>query len=819
MTERGREPTHASDEGGLHGVPCQEEEEEQQPSVAGSDVAQSAPPQQLEPRAQSAPPPQQLEPRHPVSYSQQVGGSVNKSGSLKSGGSRARSTAHKGTGREEGQRETEPTSPESRHNVSFSQQVGKSSNKSSSLKSGGHRASSTAHEITGREKRRRERTESHDQTSRTESDAEVALESRHNVSFSQQMGPGGSPLSNLKSGHARTANRSRRHAERGTAEPLEGENEQKSPDSPSAPVASDTNAARSGERGGVYSSQRVGRNMEKGSIEQTGALTPGAFSVRPHARSEDQSRRSRLAGSRHRSSERSSQNDILIQGRLVDERTPSTGLASDESPRSVTPRADGIPVSIPNAVVEVVDARIISDDGGNEAGDRRVTRRRYLICSAVTVILLGMIGLIVGLTQRPANDFSIESFVKLYLPQYSQQAILADPESPQAIAITFLSKDPKISTYTNTERLTRFSLATFYYALSDPDRREWDNSTGWVTYTEECSWFASSNSKSVCSADGRFIALTLEENSLSGSLPLELELLSDLQEIRLRENFITGVLPSEIGSLELLSVLDLAGNHLEGKIPLALGNNRMMVHLDLWDNVFYGTIPPSLFSHNVGETSRAGANSDTLQDDLEPRYMQQNGSDLRSLLEVVNLGNNLISGTIPSSIGMALNLRKLDLSTNRIQGAVPAIMSKLTLLSHFGMLLWMLSLFIVKLNFLTLFSLYRCSRVSYVDIRDNAFTGTLDSLLFTFVPSATYIDVGANYELFGTLPPGISRFENISHLGLDRIYLVGTIPTEIGLLAGLETLYLSDTYLAGSIPSEMYVFIAIFSFRLALLTY
>jgi hypothetical protein len=692
MTERGREPTNASDEGGLHGVPCQEEEEQRhgQPSVAGSDVAQSAPPQQLEPR-------------HPVSYSQQVGGSVNKSGSLKSGGSRARSTAHKRTGREEGQRETEPTSPESRDNVSFSQQVGKSSNKSSSLKSDGRGASSTAHEITGREKRRRERqTESHDHTSRTESDAEVALESRHSVSFSQQMGPGGSPLSNLKSGHARTANRSRRHAERGTAEPLEGEDEQKSPDSPSAPVASDANTARSGERSGVYSSQRVSRNMEKGSIEQTGALTPGAFSVRPHARSQDQSRRSRLVGSRHRSSERSSQNEILIQGRLVDERTPSTGLASDESPRSVTPRADGVPVSIPNAVVELVDARIISDDGGSEAGDRRVTRRRYLICSVVTVILLGIIGLIVGLTQRPADDFSIESFVKLYLPQYSQQAILADPESPQAIAITFLSNDPKISTYTNTERLTRFSLATFYYALSDPDRREWDNSTGWVTNLPECSWFTSSNSKSACSSDGRFIALTLEENSLSGSLPLELELLSDLQEIRLRENFLTGFIPSEIGSLELLSVLDLAGNHLEGKIPLALGNNRMMVHLDLWDNVFYGTMPPALFSHNVGETSRGGVNSDTLQDDLEPRYMQQNGNDLRSPLEVVNLGNNFISGTIPSSIGMALNLRKLDLSTNRIQGAVPAIMSKLTLLSHFGMLLWVLGLFIVKLNFLTM---------------------------------------------------------------------------------------------------------------------
>jgi hypothetical protein len=595
-----------------------------------------------------------------------------------------------------------PGEMESRPIVSFSQQVGGRGDKSIGPKSGIIPSSGRTDRDKGEGQERLETKTAQHEPSPTEipsfsrGSRDLVLEPRQNVSYSQQVGRNNSKKSRLQSGNAGAENRTFRHAVEMESTTEHWNSHTKSHHQVRAQDSCCGSAAASSGRDAdgaplISHRQQVGRNANKLVNVSNGGTRPGAVCVRPQPRpNEDQSRRDRLSTSGHRSS--LNQNEILIQGSLVEETgTSSAAVSAGSSPplsAQVYVCADYIPTSNLNASatpVELVDATI-PDEGDNEEGDRRVPKRVYLVLLVVATMVLGTIGLIVGLMLRPHDDFSIESFVALYLPQYSREAILADVESPQAIAMAFLSHDQQISSYPNSRRLARFSLATFYFALSDPDRRQWRNSTGWATYTTECSWFTSQNKKSACTSDGQFIVLMLERNSLSGALPPELELLAELREIRLRENFLTGVIPDELESLEFLSVLDLAGNKLDGNIPFALGRSSMLVHLDLRNNLLYGTIPPSLFNYSW------------MRSPPKRRYLQQNGNPSPSRLEVVDLADNFLSGTIPSSIGMAVNLRKLDLSINRFEGTIPGSLSRLTSLSHFGMLRWILSFPILNID-------------------------------------------------------------------------------------------------------------------------
>ena len=75
------------------------------------------------------------------------------------------------------------------------------------------------------------------------------------------------------------------------------------------------------------------------------------------------------------------------------------------------------------------------------------------------------------------------------------------------------------------ERLIqRYALVTFYYATNGED---WKSSFLWLTSADECIWFTSSKSNTICDKDGRIVELDLRENNLLGSLPAEISLLSD----------------------------------------------------------------------------------------------------------------------------------------------------------------------------------------------------------------------------------------------------------------------------------------------------
>ena len=78
--------------------------------------------------------------------------------------------------------------------------------------------------------------------------------------------------------------------------------------------------------------------------------------------------------------------------------------------------------------------------------------------------------------------------------------------------------------------------------------------------------------------------LDLSEQGLSGNLPADISLLSNLMFLDLSYNQIEGEIPDELGSLTNLLGLDLSNNAFSGSIPGELGSLTSLMTLNVSEN-------------------------------------------------------------------------------------------------------------------------------------------------------------------------------------------------------------------------------------------
>ena len=216
-----------------------------------------------------------------------------------------------------------------------------------------------------------------------------------------------------------------------------------------------------------------------------------------------------------------------------------------------------------------------------------------------------------------------------------------------------------------TSGLTHFqkdSLALV--ALYDStDGNNWTNNENWKTGPLN-TWYG------VLILNDRVSRISLQNNNLAGTIPVEMGNLTNLTELVLGDNQLTGTIPVEIGNLTDLTYLSFHNNQLTGTILPEIGNLTNLTYLCLSQNQFTGTIPTGI--KHLTNLSNLALSDNQLSGSIP--------TDIWNLTELNNLSidHNQLTGTIPEDVGNLTKLTSLYLNENQLTGVIPAEIGNLT---------------------------------------------------------------------------------------------------------------------------------------------
>ena len=160
----------------------------------------------------------------------------------------------------------------------------------------------------------------------------------------------------------------------------------------------------------------------------------------------------------------------------------------------------------------------------------------------------------------------------------------------------------------------------------------------------------------------------------------------------------------------------------------------------------------------------------------------------------LNLYNNNLNGTIPSSIGNLSSLQILYLDNNQLRGSIPPEIGNLSNLTY-------LFLYSNQLTGSIPPEIGNLSNLQLLYLFNNQLTGSIPPEIGN-LSNLIYLYLADN-QLTGSIPPEIGNLSNLIMLALSSNQLTGTIPSEIGNLSNLIMLHLGDNQLTGTIPTEI----------------
>ena len=307
------------------------------------------------------------------------------------------------------------------------------------------------------------------------------------------------------------------------------------------------------------------------------------------------------------------------------------------------------------------------------------------------------------------------------LPNYTTTAIDQDSNSPQAKAFRWLSASSSsfLSNYDEIRWTQRFAMATFYYATGGDG---WVRREGWLSDAHECTWYAESFQQTTCPGNGRdVIGITMVDNRLNGTLPMELGLLTSLLSLVTRSHpYLHGTIPATLATLTNLRRLLLDENALSGSIPSSLAQLAALENLAMYRNRLTSTIPAELYTN-------------------------------LTKLNQIWLYDNVLTGTIPTVLNGLRRLRVLELGANHLNGTLPTQLGRLTLLNY-------LSVFENELTGTLPTELGLLTDMTDLYLDHNHFNGTIPTELQSMSKAGSIVIV--SNELTGTMPPEVCSLFN-----------------------------------------------------------
>ncbi|CAG7868466.1 unnamed protein product [Brassica rapa] len=339
-----------------------------------------------------------------------------------------------------------------------------------------------------------------------------------------------------------------------------------------------------------------------------------------------------------------------------------------------------------------------------------------------------------------------------------------------------------------------------------------------------------------CDATGSVKEIDLSRQALSGKFPFaSLCDLKSLQKLSLGFNSLSGTIPSDINNCTNLTYLDLGNNLFSGTFPefsslshlqylylnnsafssvfpwKSLRNAKRLVVLSLGDNPFETTPFPeeivslkSLTWLYLSNCSIAGKLPPAIGDLTELRNLEISDSDLTgeippeivklTKLRQLELYNNSLTGKLPRGFGSLTNLTRVDASMNYLEGDLTELRSLTNLVS--------LQLFENKLSGEIPPEFGEFEDLVNLSLYTNNLTGPLPQKLGS-VSDFDFIDASEN-RLTGPIPPDMCKRGKMKDLLLLQNNLTGSIPESYASCLTLERFRVSDNSLNGTVPAGLW---------------
>ncbi|XP_011020398.1 PREDICTED: receptor-like protein 12 [Populus euphratica] len=326
--------------------------------------------------------------------------------------------------------------------------------------------------------------------------------------------------------------------------------------------------------------------------------------------------------------------------------------------------------------------------------------------------------------------------------------------------------------------------------------------------------------------------LDIFNSSISSTIPIWFWTMSFRMEyLNLSHNQIQGVIPSKL-KLDFTAsypLVDLSSNHFKGPLPSIFSN---VGALDLSNNSFSGSML-NFLCHKIDELKNVQVLN--LGENLLSGEIPDCWSSWQYLV-AIKLSNNKFSGNIPDSVGAlslleSLHIRNSSLSVgsmpawigkrfssmvvlnmraNKFRGRIPRELCNLASLQILDLahnrLSWSIPTCFNKLSAMatrndSLGKIYLDSGSSTFDNVLLVMKGKVVeySTILKFVRS---IDLSSN-ALCGEIPEEVTRLGELQSLNLSQNSLTGRIPEGIGSIRYLESMDFSVNQLSGEIPQSM----------------
>ncbi|KAJ8547332.1 hypothetical protein K7X08_010918 [Anisodus acutangulus] len=191
--------------------------------------------------------------------------------------------------------------------------------------------------------------------------------------------------------------------------------------------------------------------------------------------------------------------------------------------------------------------------------------------------------------------------------------------------------------------------------------------------------------------------IDLNHANISGYLPEDLGLLTDLAVFHINSNRFLGTIPKSFSKLRVLYELDVSNNLLCGKFPSVVLSLPSLKFLDIRYNQLEGNVPSRLWDRKLDalfinnnnfqfawpkNLGKSPVSALVMANIKVTGCIPSSIANMSKSLNEIILMNASLSGCLPQELGLLKNVRVFDVSFNNLVGELPETIGGMKKLEH-----------------------------------------------------------------------------------------------------------------------------------------